>query len=136
MAVHPNSRYIPVVPNATWGYDKQQETYERELSPMSTIITGQETKAALTQPNRRTLRWIAAIVGGIVLLLAAWFGFMLYRMNYVPADLDLSTTRLSNAGVYRVSYAPRRGPIVINQIHSWTIHVATADGLPVTDAAI
>src|SRR5438034_7092558 len=107
MAVHPNSRYIPAIPNATWRYDKQQETYERELSPMSTIITAQETKAALTQPKHRTLRWIAAIVGGIVLLLAAWFGFMLYRMNYVPSDLDLSTTRLSNQGVYQVSYTPR-----------------------------
>jgi hypothetical protein len=103
---------------------------------MSTIITAQETKAALTQPKHRTLRWIAAIVGGIVLLLAAWFGFMLYRMNYVPSDLDLSTTRLSNQGVYQVSYTPRRGPIVINQIHAWTIHVATPDGQPVTDAVI
>jgi hypothetical protein len=103
---------------------------------MSTIITAQEAKPAQTQPKRHLLRWIAAIVGGIVLVLAAWFGFMLYRMNYVPSDLDLSTTRLSNAGVYRVSYAPRRGPIAINQIHSWTIHVATADGQPVRDASI
>src|SRR5690349_13286593 len=103
---------------------------------MSTIITAQAAKATQTQTKRRTLRWIAAIVGGIVLLLAAWFGFMLYRMNYVPSDLDLSTTRMSNGGVYRVSYAPRRGPIMNNQIHAWTIHVATADGQPVTDAAI
>jgi len=103
---------------------------------MSTIITAQAAKATQTQTKRRTLRWIAAIVGGIVLLLAAWFGFMLYRMNYVPSDLDLSTTRMSNGGVYRVSYAPRRGPIMNNQIHAWTIHVATADGKPVTDAAI
>jgi hypothetical protein len=103
---------------------------------MSTIITAGEVKATQTQPKRRTLRWIAGVVGGIVLVFAAWFGFMLYRMNYVPSDLDLSTTRLSNAGVYQVSYAPRRGSIVINQIHAWIIHVATADGQPVTDAAI
>src|SRR5215203_2536117 len=98
---------------------------------MSTIITAGEVKATQTQPKRRTLRWIAGVAGGIVLVFAAWFGFMLYRMNYVPSNLDLSTTRLSNTGVYRVSYAPRRGPIVINQIHAWTIHVATADGRPV-----
>src|SRR5205085_5606453 len=122
MTVHPNSRYIAAIPNATWRYDTQQATYERELAIMSTIITAGEVKATQTQPKRRTLRWIAGVVGGIVLLLAAWFGFTLYRMNYVPTDLDLSTARLSNAGVYRVSYAPRRGSIVINQIHAWTIH--------------
>jgi hypothetical protein len=61
---------------------------------------------------------------------------MLYRMNYVPSDLDLSTTRRSNQGLYQVSYTPRRGPIVINQLHAWTIHVATPDGRPVTDAVI
>src|SRR5205085_5452691 len=115
MTVHPNSRYIAAIPNATWRYDTQQATYERELAIMSTIITAGEVKATQTQPKRRTLRWIAAIVGGIVLLLAAWFGFMLFRMNYVPSDPDLSTTRRSNQGVYQASYAPRRGPIVINQ---------------------
>jgi hypothetical protein len=85
MAVHPIARYIPAIPNATWRYDKQREIYERELSPMSTIITAQEAKPAQTQPKRHLLRWIAAIVGGMVLLLATWFGFMLYRMNYVPS---------------------------------------------------
>ncbi len=82
---------------------------------MSTLITS--TEQITTRP-RRILRWIAGIAGGIVLVIAALFGFMLYRMSYVPADLDLATTRLSNQGVYRVSYEPRRGPIVINQIHA------------------
>jgi hypothetical protein len=57
-------------------------------------------------------------------------------MNSVPSDLNVSTTRLSNQGVYQVSYAPRRSLIIINQIHAWIIHVASADGRPVTDAAI
>ena len=103
---------------------------------MSTIDTAVSTQASQQPRKRRTLRWIAGIAGGALLVFAAWFGFMLYRMSYVPSDLDLSTTRLSNAGAYRVSYAPRRGPIAINQIHSWTIHVDTADGRPVTDANI
>jgi hypothetical protein len=101
---------------------------------MSTLITTAEQTIA--RPRRRMLRWIAGIAGGIILVIVALFGFMLYRMSYVPADLDLATTRLSNQGVYRVSYEPRRGPIAINQIHAWTIHVETADGQPVTDAAI
>jgi hypothetical protein len=101
---------------------------------MSTIVTTGQSQVA--RPRRRLLRWIAGIAGGILLLIAILFGFMLYWMNYVPSDLDLSTTRRSNQGVYQVGYAPRRGPIAINQIHSWTIHVETADGRPVTDAAI
>ncbi len=97
---------------------------------MSNIIS-------VAQPaRRRTLGRAAIVAGALALALAAWLGFMLFRMSYVPADLDLSTTRRSNAGAYQVSYAPRRSPIVINQIHSWTIHVATADGRPVTDASI
>ena len=99
-------------------------------------ITAQETTAPLTRPHHHIRRWIAAIMGGILLLLAAWLGVMLYRTNDIPSDLDLSTTRLSNQGVYQVSYTPRRGPIVINQIHAWTIHVATPDGQPMTDAVI
>jgi hypothetical protein len=103
---------------------------------MSTITTLPEQHVAQPRPRRRMLRWIAGIAGGVLLLILAAFGFMLYWMNYVPSDLDLSTTRRSNQGVYQVSYTPRRGPIVINQIHSWTIHVAKPDGQPVTDAVI
>ena len=90
----------------------------------------------MTLPRPRLRRWLLGLAGGVLLLIVALFGFMLYRMNYIPADLDLSTTRLSNQAVYRISYAPNRPPIGINQIHSWTIHVATPDGRPVTDAAI
>jgi len=100
---------------------------------MNTSVTAAQPKIA---PRRRLLRWIAGTIAALIVLAAAWFGFMLYRMNYIPADLDLSTTRLSNQGAYKVSYTPRRGSIIINQLHSWTIHVATAGGRPVTDAAI
>jgi hypothetical protein len=101
---------------------------------MSTITT--IVSQSIAQRRGRTLRWLLGFAGGILLLIVAWFGLMLYRMNYVPADLDLATTRLSTQGVYRVSYAPNRTSIAINQIHTWTIHVATPDGQPVTDAAI
>ena len=101
---------------------------------MTTITTLPQPR--LASPRRRALRWALGIAGGLLLLLAAAFGLMLYRMNSVPADLDLATTRLSNEGEYRASYEPRRGSIVINQIHAWTLHVTTPDGTPVTDAAI
>jgi hypothetical protein len=103
---------------------------------MSTTITAGQSQVAQPPRRRRLLRRIAIIAGGVLVVIAALFGVLLAWMNYVPSDLDLSTTRLSNQGVYKVSYAPRRGPIAINQIHAWTIHVETADGRPVTDAAI
>ena len=100
---------------------------------MNTIAASDSTGMA----NRgRAWKWIALGIGALALVLLLAYGFMLYRMNDVPADLDLATTRLSNQGVYQVSYTPRRGPIVINQIHTWTIHVARPDDQPVTDAAI
>jgi hypothetical protein len=100
---------------------------------MSTITAQQ---SAGRSNRTRVWKWILGGAGALLLVALAAFGFMLWRMNYIPADLDLSTTRLSNQGLYRVSYAPRRGPIAINQLHAWTIHVATPDGRPVTDAAI
>jgi YtkA-like protein len=103
---------------------------------MSSIDTLVESQAIKSSGRRRILRWVAAIIGGLVLIGVAWFAFMIYRMNYVPADLDLSTTRLSAQGTYRFSYAPQRNPIAINQIHSWVIHVETADGRPVEHASI
>lgn len=43
---------------------------------------------------------------------------------------------LTRSGYYRVSYESRLQPIPINRIHSWVIHVETADGQPVEGATI
>jgi hypothetical protein len=53
-----------------------------------------------------------------------------------PADLDLSTTSLSAHHVFRISYASKLEPIVINKIHSWELKVETPDGSPVSGAEI
>ncbi len=42
----------------------------------------------------------------------------------------------SQAGLYRVSYRSELDPIEINKIHSWVLHVTTADGRPVENAEI
>jgi YtkA-like protein len=52
------------------------------------------------------------------------------------ADADVSTTRLSERGAYRVSYASDTLPIPINRLHRWTVHVEDKGGQPVTDAMI
>lgn len=56
--------------------------------------------------------------------------------NAAPANLDTATTRLTDNGAYRVSFTSALDPIAINQIHSWTLHVETADGQPVDNAEI
>lgn len=54
----------------------------------------------------------------------------------VPDDLDTSSTRTSDQGLYQVSISSQLDPITINQIHNWTLHVEMADGQPVENAEI
>lgn len=89
-----------------------------------------------TSKSRRWLRWVAGILGGLLLLVLAAVGWMVYRMNYAPADLNTSTTLMTEQGLYSVSYTPQLDEIAINQIHSWALHVETADGQPVENARI
>ena len=51
-----------------------------------------------------------------------------------PKDLDLSLDKNSAAGLYRVALVPPAQPPAINQMHSWKVKVATADGAPVHGA--
>ena len=50
--------------------------------------------------------------------------------------LDFSTTRLSNNGWFRVSYASSENIVPVNKMHQWTLHVETADGELVENATI
>ena len=43
---------------------------------------------------------------------------------------------LTRSGYYVVSYRSELQPLVINRIHSWIVHVETADGEPVEGAVI
>ena len=51
-----------------------------------------------------------------------------------PKDLDLSMDKKSAAGVYRVALVPPAQAPAINQMHSWKVKLATADGAPVHGA--
>lgn len=92
-----------------------------------------------TSPKSRTVRvllWIAVIVGGLAFVYALLMGTMMSRMSNLSSDLDRSTTRESENGLYRVSYTAATGTIPVNQMHEWTLHVERADGTPVDDATI
>ena len=95
----------------------------------------------MTQSNPRSksvriLLWIGGIIAGIVIISAIFTGVMMARMGDVPSDLDYSTTRSSDNGLYNVSYTASTGAVPVNQMHQWTLHVETADGALVEDASI
>lgn len=91
---------------------------------------------ASNSKTTRTLFWIGGILGGMVLILGIYMSLRMARMGEVPADLDYSTIRTSENGLFKVSYQPSTGAIPVNQMHEWTLHVETADGDPVEDAVI
>lgn len=100
----------------------------------------------------RILPWIF----GLILLSAIVVGLKMTRRDQVstPADnsttpipsaddpitptpgLDFSTTRLSDNGLFRVSYVSLENVVPVNQMHQWTLHVETADGELVENATI
>lgn len=97
------------------------------------------SKSLLLSPPRRlglSRRPVVIGIAVLVLLMLSYIGFTAWRMSYVPADLDLNTTRLSEAGLYKATILPAVEPIPINQLHTWTLYVETADGQPIQDAAI
>lgn len=54
----------------------------------------------------------------------------------IPQQNPERPSWLSREGTFRVSFTSRLQPIVINQIHSWVLHVETAEGEGVEGAAI
>ena len=89
-----------------------------------------------TANRSRPWKWIARAVAALVLVLLVSLGVMYWRMSYIPADLDVSTTRVSAQGRFTATIRPAVEPIPINTMHRWTLHVETPDGRPVTGAAI
>jgi YtkA-like len=53
-----------------------------------------------------------------------------------PTNLDVSLKRPTDAGKFIVTLQPPQPAPAINQIHSWTISVATPAGVPVKEARI
>jgi hypothetical protein len=80
--------------------------------------------------SRRSL--LLAIPAVVILAGAAAAGFM----TQVPADLDLSLVRMSNAGLYQATLTPEALPVTTGRMHAWTVTLKTAAGAPVKAAEI
>ena len=94
------------------------------------------TQSKPQSKTTRILLWIGAVLGGLLLVFAIFMGVIMARMKDVPANLDTSTTRSSENSLFKVSYSTSNGTVPVNQMHQWTLHVETADGLPVENATI
>jgi hypothetical protein len=53
-----------------------------------------------------------------------------------PKDLDYSRTRASANGAYRATITPAGDSIPQGRLHSWTLHLETATGVPVDSARV
>ena len=53
-----------------------------------------------------------------------------------PQPLEGEATLPTYSGMYTITATPKLEPLVINQIHEWTLHVEDADGAPVENARI
>ncbi len=54
----------------------------------------------------------------------------------LPEGYDTEVSKPSEAGLFRVSVAPKAGPAPFNQIHTWLVRIATPEGAPVTGAEV
>lgn len=54
----------------------------------------------------------------------------------VPSDLNTATDRPTDNGLFQAAIISNMLPVDINEIHSWTLHLETADGAAIEDAEV
>ena len=93
-----------------------------------------------SKPKSKFVRVLLWLGGSLIVIAAVYFiamNRMMAKMNSeVPPTLDYSTTRLSDTGLFNVSYTASTGTVPVNQMHQWTLHVESADGKPIENATI
>jgi hypothetical protein len=80
--------------------------------------------------------WSPRRPAGVRLLLGVLLLSACVAQGPAPSDHGRPTTQLSDRRLYRVTVAPLVTPVPTNEVHSWTLHVATRDGRPVDAATI
>jgi hypothetical protein len=55
-------------------------------------------------------------------------------MPDAPGDLDMATTKLTEEEAFQVTISSNLDPLILNEIHSWTVHVETVEGEAVENA--
>ena len=80
-------------------------------------------------------RFPIRLTGGI-LASALVVATALHATMAAPSDLDLSRTRVTAGGGYRMSFTPEGDSIRVGRMHAWRLHVETVAGAPVDSAEI
>ncbi len=80
----------------------------------------------------------AGIRRSVIVVAAAATGLLTGCMLFMraPEDLDYSRTRASEGGAYRGTIRPQGDSIPQGRLHSWVLHLETADGTPLESARI
>ena len=81
--------------------------------------------------RRFPIRLAGGLLAGALVVATA-----LHATMAAPADLDLSRTRITAGGGYRMSFTPEGDSIRVGRMHSWRLHVETVAGAPVDSAEI
>jgi hypothetical protein len=77
------------------------------------------------------------VLAGLLLAGALLSGCLQAAGAKPPADAAAyGSTQPSAQGAFRVSYRSDPAHVPVGRLHAWTLHVETADGQPVTAAAI
>lgn len=77
-------------------------------------------------------RVLLTIIGASILTLGT--ACMLFAKP--PQNLDYSRTRLSEAGLFRVSILPAGDSIPKGRLQQWTLHIESAAGLPIDSVGV
>lgn len=77
--------------------------------------------------------FLFALPAALTVAEVATAGFL---VTPVPDGLDLSLSRLSNAGLYRAELVPDAALVAVGKMLAWTVVLRTAAGAPVTKAEI
>ena len=81
-----------------------------------------------------TRRIVAIRTFAVFALTSPVAGCMLFA--HAPANLDYSHTRTSESGVYRATIVTPGDSIPTGKLQSWTLHLETANGVPVDVATV
>ena len=79
---------------------------------------------------------LVAAAALLVVLVGGWFFVVSPMLNTdTPVETDWNVQTSAN-GLYEVTATPSLDPIPLNETHDWTLHIETAAGVVVENAAI
>jgi hypothetical protein len=85
-------------------------------------------------PDRHPISGPPAVFVTLLVSLVSFFSLVSSVAAEAPATGPLASVRSASGGL--LVSASSSTPIVINQMHSWRLHIESAAGLPVTDASV